>query len=148
MRALFILTAFVATTSVAHAECLPTAEAVWHAHPGAHATWRLRLPGHEGTKCWFARGSANLQAPRIQQVGASARGRAAEPRTDGPAESANSRAKASAAAGPNDSSARAESQDTSPPRRRAPSSILIWGAPMRIDPTWEELFEKRERSAE
>jgi len=37
-----------------HAECLSTANAVWAAHPGSHATWRLRLPGHEGTKCWFA----------------------------------------------------------------------------------------------
>jgi hypothetical protein len=27
------------------------------AHPGSHATWRLRLPGHQGTKCWFARAS-------------------------------------------------------------------------------------------
>jgi hypothetical protein len=34
------------------------------------------------------------------------------------------------------------------PDERAPSSILIWGRPMQIDPTWEELFAKRERRAE
>jgi hypothetical protein len=27
-------------------------------------------------------------------------------------------------------------------------SILIWGAPMRIDATWEDLFTGRERRAE
>src|SRR5215467_10312204 len=54
LRVLLILTAFIAMASAAHAtECLSSASAVWAAHPGSHATWRLRLPGHEGEKCWF-----------------------------------------------------------------------------------------------
>jgi hypothetical protein len=52
-------------------------------------------------------------------------------------------------------------QDTMAETERAPApasakpastgearSILIWGTPMRIDPTWEELFAGRERRAE
>jgi hypothetical protein len=31
---------------------------------------------------------------------------------------------------------------------RAPLSILIWGKPMRIDATWEEIFARRERGVE
>jgi hypothetical protein len=27
-------------------------------------------------------------------------------------------------------------------------SILMWGAPMQIDPTWEDLFTRREQGAE
>src|SRR5258707_1456857 len=54
MRVPLVLTVFIATASTAHAECLPTAEAVWAAHPGSHAMWRLRLPGHIGEKCWYA----------------------------------------------------------------------------------------------
>jgi hypothetical protein len=47
-------------------------------------------------------------------------------------------------------------QDTLVDAERAPlpapageaRSILIWGKPMRIDPTWEEVFTRRERRAE
>jgi hypothetical protein len=49
--------------------------------------------------------------------------------------------KTSAAAGPD------ESQHALAPTERAPLSILIWGTPMRIDPTWEEIFTMRERGA-
>jgi hypothetical protein len=118
-----ILTAFIAMTLSAHAECLSSAGAVWNAHPGSHATWRLRLAGHQGTKCWFARGSKIVEAPRIRQVVDSPRSRAAERRTDG-------------------------REKTSPSSERGPPSILQWGTPMRIDPTWEDLFERRERGAE
>jgi hypothetical protein len=118
-----ILTAFIAMTLSAHAECLSSAGAVWNAHPGSHATWRLRLAGHQGTKCWFARGSKIVEAPRIRQVVDSPRARAAERQTDG-------------------------HEKTSPSSERGPPSILQWGTPMRIDPTWEDLFERRERGAE
>ena len=142
MRVPLILAAFIATASSANAvECLPSASAVWSAHPGSHATWRLRLPGHERTQCWFARGSASLQAPRIRQVVDSPRGAEADPRADGQTTRTSSQVKTSAAAGPD------ESQHALAPTERAPLSILIWGTPMRIDPTWEEIFTMRERGA-
>lgn len=57
------ITAALLFVFVCHAaratECLPSARAVWEAHPGSHATWRGRLPGHEGEKCWFNRGDGN-----------------------------------------------------------------------------------------
>jgi hypothetical protein len=139
MRVPLIAAMLVALSVPARSECLPTAEAVWNAHPGSHATWRLRLPGHEGTKCWFPKGSTNPQAPRIRQVVDSPRETEADQRTDGQTKGASSDVKASAAAGPD------ESQSAFAPAARAPLSILIWGAPMRIDPTWEEIFTRRER---
>jgi hypothetical protein len=142
MRVPLILAAFIAMASSANAvECLSSASAVWSAHKGSHATWRLRLPGHEGTKCWFVRGSANPQAPRIRHVVDSPRGMEADRRTDGQTTRTSSQVKASAAAGPD------ESQHASAPTERAPLSILIWGTPMRIDPMWEEIFTMRERGA-
>ena len=36
----------------ARSECLHSAQAVWNAHPGAHATWSMR----HGKECWYARG--------------------------------------------------------------------------------------------
>ena len=54
MRVPLVIAVFIATVSTAHAECLSSAEAVWAAHPGSHAMWRLRLPGHIGEKCWYA----------------------------------------------------------------------------------------------
>jgi len=141
MRVLLIATMLAALSVPARSECLPGAEAVWTAHPGSHATWRLRLPGHEGERCWFARGATNLPAPRIRQ------GREADPRTDGQTKRPGSQVKASAAARPDESPARLKSQETLTPTERGPSSILIWGRPMWIDPTWEEMFARRERGA-
>src|SRR5229473_3487421 len=139
MRVLLIAAMLAALSVPARSECLPSAEAVWNAHPGSHATWRLRLPGHEGTKCWFARGSTNQPAPRIRPK------REAGPRTDGQTKPPSGRA--SAADRADERPARFESQETVPPHKRGPSSILIWGTPMRIDPTWEEIFTRRERGA-
>jgi hypothetical protein len=34
--------------------CLPSAPAVRQEHPGAWPSWTLRVPGHEGVKCWYA----------------------------------------------------------------------------------------------
>ena len=137
-RVLLILSAFIAMASAAHAtECLSSASAVWAAHPGSHATWRLQLPGHEGEKCWFASSSEG----KGTHVGAS-KGAAHE---------------ISAKAVP---VPRPRSQDTLADTERAPlpfvepasageaKSLLMWGAPMRIDATWEELFAGRERRAE
>src|SRR6266404_7752892 len=85
MRVVFIAAMLAALSVPARSECLRSADAVWNAHPGSHATWRLRLPGHEGTKCWFANSSTNLSAPRVRQDGVvdSRRGTEAAPRTDG-----------------------------------------------------------------
>jgi hypothetical protein len=135
---LLILSAFTAMASAAHAtECLSSASAVWTAHPGSHATWRLQLPGHEGEKCWFASSSEG----KGTHVGAS----------KDPAHEISAKAVPVP---------RPHSQDTLADTERAllpfvepasaggAKSILMWGAPMRIDDTWEELFAGRERRAE
>jgi hypothetical protein len=145
-----ILTASISITSAAHTtECLSSASAVWAAHPGSHATWRLRLPGHEGTRCWFARGSSDLSAPRVRQVADSRRKAAyeeADRRTPEPTIGASSPVKASAVDAPGESAARSTSQDTLLPTERGPLSILVWaGRPMHIDSTWEDVFAARER---
>src|SRR5258707_9162613 len=97
MRVLLVAAMLVALSVPAHSECLPSAEAVWNVHPGSHATWRVQLPGHEGTKCWFARGSMNQEAPRIRQIVDSPRGTDAPPRTDRQMKAASSPVKASVA---------------------------------------------------
>jgi hypothetical protein len=125
-----ILTAFLATASTADTtECFSSASAVWGAHPGSHATWRLRLPGHEGTKCWFARGSRDLSAPRIRQVADSPRRAVyeeADRRTPEPTIRASSRVKASAVDAPGERAARSTSQDTLLPTEHGSLSILVW----------------------
>ncbi len=55
------------------------------------------------------------------------------------------RVKAPAADGLGDRPPQFESQETSAPIERGPASILIWGKPMQIDTTWEEMFMRRER---
>lgn len=136
---IFILTAFVVMPSAAHAtECLSSAGAVWAAHPGSHATWRLRLPGHEGTKCWFVSSSKSAAmhagdsrdaAPGIKPVSAIALPR---PR-------------------PRSQNTLAATERTPLPTAAKPTpmgearSILIWGTPMYIDASWDSLFEGRER---
>ena len=34
--------------------CLPSPSAVRQSYPQARPSWTLRVPGHEGTKCWYA----------------------------------------------------------------------------------------------
>jgi hypothetical protein len=149
-RVLLILTAFFVMASAAHAtECLPSASAVWGAHPGSHATWRLRLPGHLGEKCWFAKSSTHLSAPRVRQA------RGVEPWSGtayGEAERQTAgqtirltQVNASAADGPDKSTATRMSQDTLVASERGPLSILMWARPMHIDDTWEPIFAARER---
>jgi hypothetical protein len=145
-----VLTALIAVASPAQTtECLSSASAVWAAHPGSHATWRLRLPGHEGTKCWFARGSTDLPAPRVRQVADSPHGAVyeeADRRTEGPTIRASSQAKAPAVDAPGQRLARSTAQDVLTPTERGPLSILVWaGRPMHIDSAWEQVFAARER---
>jgi hypothetical protein len=142
MRVLLIAAILAALSLPARSECLSSASAVWAVHPGSHPNWRLRLPGHVGEKCWYAKNSTNLPAPRAQQVVDSPRRPEVDRQTDGQAQQASSPVKASAAAGPD------ESQRALPPHERAPLSILIWGRPTQIDPTWDEIFARRERRAE
>jgi hypothetical protein len=149
-RVLLILTAFIAMASAARAtECLSSASAVWAAHPGSHATWRLRLPGHIGEKCWFARGSTNLQAPRVR------RARIVEPWSGAAHGEADGRTaeqtirltqvNAPEADGPDKSATTLRSQDTLAASERGPLSILMWARPMHVDETWEPIFAARER---
>ena len=142
-----ILTALISVASVAHTtECLSSASAVWAAHPGSHATWRLRLPGHEGTKCWFAGRSRDLSAPRVRQVADSPRRAVYEEADREPTIRASGQVKASAVHALGESTARSTSQDTLLPTEHRPLSILVWaGRPMHIDSTWEDVFAARER---
>jgi hypothetical protein len=149
MRVLLIAT-FVATLSVpARSECLSSASAVWAGHPGSHPHWRLRLPGHVGAKCWYAKNSTNLPAPRVQErrVQDSPRRAGSDPQADGQTERVSGEAKASTDDQP-DETARSESQETWPPQQGGPTSILIWGRPMGLDAAWQEIFMRRERRGE
>jgi hypothetical protein len=143
MRVLLTAVMLAALSVPARSECLPSADAVWNAHPGSHATWRGRLPGHEGTRCWFARGSTSRHTPSVREA----------PVADSP----RGVVRASVADRPDEKPARSDSQESVPPQApqpssresssREPSSILMWGKPMRIDPTWEEMFMRRERGS-
>jgi hypothetical protein len=140
MRVLLVLTVFIATASTAHAECLSSAEAVWAAYPGSHAMWRLRMPGHIGEKCWYAPSKSE------------------EMQTDAPRNVGSEIAPVSAIAVPRPrprlQDTLAETEQVPLPASAKPAStgkarsILIWGVPMRIDATWDELFAGRERRAE
>ncbi len=70
-----------------------------------------------------------------------------DPRADGQTKRVSSEVKASTADQPNET-ARSESQETSPPQQRGPTSILIWGKPMGLDAAWQEIFARRERRSE
>ncbi|SRR6266436_2508150 len=145
MRVLLIAAILAALSLPARSECLSSASAVWAVHPASHPNWRLRLPGHVGEKCWYAKNSTNLPAPRAQQVVDSPRRPEVDRRTDGQAQQASSPVKASATDRPDERPATAESQETSPPQQRGPTSILIWGKPMSLDAAWQEIFARRER---
>jgi hypothetical protein len=138
MRVPLVLAVFIATASTADAECLSSAEAVWAAHPGSHAMWRLRLPGHIGEKCWYAASKA-MQTDARRDVGdeIAAVSAIAVPRPR-----------------PRLRDTLAETEPAPLPASAKPTSagearsILMWGALMRIDATWDELFAGRERRAE
>jgi hypothetical protein len=126
---------------------MPSASAVWAAHPGSHARWRLRLSGYEGRKCWFARGSTDLPAcPTSCRFSTPTDLRRDLPSNEGPTIRASSPAKESVVDAPGERRARSASQDTLLPTERLPLSILVWaGRPMHIDSTWEEVFAACER---
>src|SRR5260370_21829714 len=120
--AMLVTVAMLAALSVpARSECLPSADAVWNAHPASHATWRLRLPGHEGAKCWFARGSTNRHTPSVRE---------------GPvADSPRGVVRASAADRPDERPAPSASPESAPPHTREassrdPSSSPLSGPPV------------------
>src|SRR6266446_5545014 len=124
MRVPVIAAMLIALSAPADAECLPSAKAVWSAHPASHATWRLRLLGHVGTKCWLAKGSTNLPASRVRQdrVVDSRRGTVhgeADRGTDGQTQPASGEVKASATDGSDQSPARVTAQETLVPTERA-----------------------------
>jgi hypothetical protein len=107
-------------------DCLSSASAVWAAHPGSHAAWRLPLKGHEGEKCWFtaSRSKAHADASRDtgHEIGSMVATAVPLPRS--------------------------RSQNTLSATERRPSSVQLSGSPMRIDSRWEEIFTRRERGAE
>jgi hypothetical protein len=149
MRVLLIATFVVALSVPARSECLSSASAVLAAHPGSHAMWRLRMAGHVGEKCWYAENLTNLPAPQVQErrVQDSPSRTESDARPGDQTKRASSEVKASTADQP-DETARSESQETSPLQQSGPTSILIWGRPMGLDATWQEIFARRERRAE
>lgn len=133
-----LITALLVTLSVqAHAECLSSAQAVRSAHPGSYPKWTLRVPGHEGQQCWYAASEGKVtqaDAPRDAAHDLMPASAAAVPvprsrSPEAPAETETEREPLPAAKPASDGQAR---------------SILIWGTPMHIDATWEELFAGRE----
>src|SRR5258707_8983346 len=150
MRVLLIAGMLAALSLPAHSECLSSASGVWAVHPGSHPNWRLRLPGHVGEKCWYAKNSTNLPVAQVRQerVLNSTRKTESELRTDGPAKQAGSPVNVSATDRPDEKPATTESQETAPAHQRGSTSILIWGRPMGLDAAWHEFFDRRERGAE
>jgi len=136
VRVPLIVIAFIAAASTAHAECLSSAHAVRAAHPGSYPMWRLQLPGHEGTKCWYAGSKSKVTD------------------ADASRDAAHEITTVSTTAFP---LPRPRSQDALSDTERGPlpepasagaaRSILIWGRPVQLDPTWEEIFARRERGA-
>jgi hypothetical protein len=69
-----MLAGFALFASSAHAGdfvCLPSAAAVTHEQPGAWPSWTLRVPGHEGTECWYASARATAHDHRIATMSSS-----------------------------------------------------------------------------
>jgi hypothetical protein len=130
---LLVITGWFGRNTPAHAKCLSSANAVWAAHPGAHAIWRLRIPGHEGVKCWFARGSG------IEDYAGRGSSRESDVLNAIPLPPAR----------PNFQNDQADIDQA--PLLAFPAgearSILIWGRPMEVDATWDELFAAREHHA-
>jgi hypothetical protein len=149
MRVLLIAAILAAPSVSARSECLSSANAVRAVHPGSHPNWRLRLPGHVGERCWYAKNSTNPPAAQAQErrVQYSPRRTESDPRADGQTKRVTSEAKAPAADHPNER-VRSESQETWPSQQRGPTSILIWGRPMGLDAAWQEIFVRRERHGE
>ena len=100
--------------------------------------WRLRMPGHIGEKCCYAPSeSKEMQTDAQRNVGS---------------ETAPVSVIAVPRPRPQNGTADSEREPlpifVKPASAGEPRSILIWGVPMRIDATWDELFAARERRAE
>jgi hypothetical protein len=110
---------------------------VWRDRFLSHPMWRLQLPRHEGTKCWYAGSKGKVMD------------------ADASRDAAHEITTVSATAVP---LPRPRSQDALSDTERGPlpepasagaaRSILIWGRPVQLDPTWEEIFARRERRGE
>jgi hypothetical protein len=86
----------LSAASRSESSCFPSASAVVRNHRGGWPTWTLRVPGHEGTLCWYAaerprgsdhrsRASAHQSEmmPRKEIVGTTENGLSTQPtRTD------------------------------------------------------------------
>jgi hypothetical protein len=176
-RVALILTVFIAIASSADAECLSSAESVLAAHQGSHAVWTRRLPGHVGEKCWFASSAetkvihADDSTDDARQIGPVSaqeaplprpRSRDATPlteraRADDSRDASREIEPLSVTVPPPLPSRETQSatEHAPPPASAKPDSttggaksILIWGRPMGLDATWEEIFARRERAAE
>jgi hypothetical protein len=132
--AFVVLIVLFDSCSVARAECLSSADAVWAAHPGSHATWRLRLPGHEGVKCWFAAGRGKAMD-------------AAAARDSIPENNANAIPLPLPRPGSTDALTGADRVSSPGVSTGEARSVLTGGTPMQIDQTWDDLFIARELHA-
>jgi hypothetical protein len=131
--AFIVLIVLFGNCSIARAECLSSADAVWAAHPGSHATWRLRLPGHEGVKCWFAAGRGKAMDA------AAARDTILEN---------NLNAIPLPLPRPGSGDALTSDRTSSPAVSAGEArSMLTGGTPIQIDQTWDDMFKARELRA-
>jgi hypothetical protein len=177
-RILLVLTAFIAIVSSADAQCLSSAESVLAAHHGSHAVWTRRLPGHVGEKCWFASSAetkviheddsrddarqirpvsaqeAPLPRPRLQDTTTPTERTGADDSRDASREIAPMSVAVPPPLAPSQETL-STTEHAPPPASAKPDSmtggaksILIWGRPMGLDATWEEIFTKRERATE
>src|SRR5258706_6543409 len=115
MRVLLVAAILAALSLPARSECLSSASAVRAVHPGSHPNWRLRLPGHIGEKCWYAKNSTNLPAPQVQERRGQKSSRRTEP--DPPAggrTKTGSRGGEALKAGPPNATGQSKSPTTSP----------------------------------
>lgn len=75
--ALFVVLNFLVFPASSEELCLDSAEAVRGASPGAWPMWGLRVPGHEGHRCWFPGVGRRAHHRGAVAEGASARGKVA-----------------------------------------------------------------------
>lgn len=114
--------------AAARAECLESPKAVWSVHPGSHALWHRR---HDSEKCWYARGHrATVEAYAVRSTP-----RDVDLLSGFPLPLPRPAA--------TDTEGRADGAPP-PPGMGGARSILMWGKPMEIDATWDDMFVSRE----
>jgi len=92
--------------------------------------------GHEGTKCWYAPSKSKMMDADASRDAGREITTVSTTNRSAPADAFSRRSERYRA--------RAVARARSAGEAR---SILIWGAPMRIDEAWEEMFAGRERDA-